>query len=124
VVSNIIGGGDGAASTGFCDASLAHAVWLYRNDLWSPFQDQVFFGTAALSSIADLEASADLSFAAGNISTDPELVDLEGLDFHLQAGSPCKDAGAIGYDQDDHRDIDGEARPTGGWDIGVDELAP
>ncbi|MFC1855125.1 right-handed parallel beta-helix repeat-containing protein, partial [Thermodesulfobacteriota bacterium] len=55
-----------------------------------------------------------------NINDDPEFVDSEFGNYHLQKGSPCID---IGFDEDAPADdIDGQLRPQGkGIDIGSDE---
>jgi hypothetical protein len=65
----------------------------------------------------------------GNISSDPQLVDPDNGDFHLQATSPCIDAGGAvsGLTQDfegDPRPMDGTSEPRGDgsdFDIGADE---
>jgi len=55
-----------------------------------------------------------------NISADPLFVDPANDDYHLQAGSPCIDAGT---DAGVTTDIDGDPRPVGaGYDIGADEF--
>ncbi len=66
----------------------------------------------------------------GNISSDSQLVDPANDDFHLQANSPCIDAG--GYIADLTQDFEGDARPCDGtseargdgsdYDIGADEF--
>lgn len=64
--------------------------------------------------------------AVGNLDVDPMFVDAALGDFHLQVLSPCRAAGTApssGYaGLFEDRDIDGELRPAGSWDIGVDEV--
>lgn len=56
----------------------------------------------------------------GNISDNPQFVDEDGGDFHLQAGSPCIDAGTS--TDAPPTDFDGIPRPQGsGFDIGMYE---
>lgn len=60
----------------------------------------------------------------GNVSFDPQLVDLDFGDAHLQAGSPCINAGTNAYAAEGE-DIDGGPRvepPGGRIDIGADEF--
>ncbi len=59
----------------------------------------------------------------GNIAADPLFVDPVHLDFHLQPGSPCIDAGDPAASLPAYQDIDGEARIANGRiDMGVDEV--
>ncbi len=57
------------------------------------------------------------------ISEDPLFQDAPGGDFHLQAGSPARDAGTTLADVSD--DFDGQVRPFGpDYDMGADEYYP
>jgi len=60
----------------------------------------------------------------GNIDADPLFADLAGGDYHLQAGSPCIDAGnPAQIPAPGQTDIDGDPRLFGGRvDMGVDEF--
>ena len=65
-----------------------------------------------------ITGSATLS---DNINDDPLFVGGDPYDYHLQANSPCIDAGTSSGAPDD--DIDGDSRPQGsGVDIGADEV--
>ena len=55
----------------------------------------------------------------GNIDTDPQFVDIEGGDYHLQRGSPCIDSGT---DTGLTIDFEGSPRPIGDYDMGAFEF--
>ncbi|MCA9441719.1 MAG: right-handed parallel beta-helix repeat-containing protein [Candidatus Omnitrophica bacterium] len=55
----------------------------------------------------------------GNIDADPLFVDPENGDYHLQAASPCIDAGT---DTGLTTDFDGNSRPIGRYDMGAFEF--
>jgi hypothetical protein len=60
------------------------------------------------------------SFAKDIVNRDPLFVNVTGSNYHLQAGSPAKDAGVSVPVQ---ADLDGASRPQGaGYDIGAYEL--
>jgi subtilisin family serine protease len=59
----------------------------------------------------------------GNIDADPNFVNPDANDFHLNPGSPCIDEGDPNGDYDGQKDIDGEVRVFNGRvDIGADEF--
>ena len=65
-----------------------------------------------------------LAPGVGDISVDPMLVSVAHRDVHIQAASPCRNAGDSSIAQPDWTDIDGQLRvqPAGGVvDIGADE---
>ena len=67
-----------------------------------------------------VEASAGLTWGAGNIDGDPVFSDVMNLDFHLDAGSPCINRGLDAVAP--AVDGDGDARPfMGTADLGMDE---
>jgi hypothetical protein len=77
-------------------------------------------GTTPLVSIGEVNLLADIQ-TGDNILEYPDLVNESPMgDFHLNAGSPCIDAGTS-TGASDH-DMDDETRPSGGAvDIGADE---
>jgi len=77
-----------------------------------------------------IEVGDNLS-QGGNIQTDPLFVDSATGDFHLQAGSPCIDAGKNSAPKLPARDFEGDPRRIDGdsdgrrkVDIGADEYGP
>ncbi len=57
----------------------------------------------------------------GNLSANPDLVNMSSEDFHLRADSPCVDAGVLASAP--ASDFEGDVRPQGpGIDIGADEI--
>ena len=66
---------------------------------------------------AYIETGSTLRWLNGNIEADPLFIGED--DFHLEAGSPCIDAGT---DAGVYTDMDGDPRPQGaGFDMGADE---
>jgi hypothetical protein len=73
----------------------------------------------------------DWTGGSGNIACDPQLVDPDNEDFHLQTTSPCVDAGC--FIEDLSSDFEGNPRPWNGtseprgdgsdFDIGADEYS-
>jgi len=83
------------------------------------FRNNCVYGNAAFN----FEIIADPTGTDGNISVDPRLADSAYGNMHIQADSPCVDAGDNAYMNGDS-DIDGQPRiqPAGGMiDIGADE---
>ncbi len=59
------------------------------------------------------------------LDEDPRFVDPDNLDYHLQAMSPCVDAGGSGDTGNGGVDLDGDPRVLGSApDMGMDELVP
>jgi hypothetical protein len=58
-----------------------------------------------------------------NIHVDPKFIDASHLDFRLQSGSPCKDAGDGSAPDIPDYDFEGDARTIGTVDIGADEVS-
>jgi hypothetical protein len=78
--------------------------------------DDLFGCNATYSCISDGDPGS------GNISSDPNFVDPNDRDYHLQPGSPCVDAGNAGASYFG-TDIDGDERIIGGEvDLGADEV--
>jgi hypothetical protein len=66
----------------------------------------------------------DPTGSEGNVSVDPRLIpDEHRFSFHLGPGSPCVNAGDIGWVEPGTVDLDGQPRPWGGGvDIGAHEF--
>ena len=66
------------------------------------------------------DGSSSITWGLGNIADNPQL---KSDNYHIQAGSPCIDAGDPGLDYIGQTDIDSEPRVMGqGADIGGDEV--
>jgi hypothetical protein len=102
------------------------SVTLHNNDLrGAPCLLSRAASNTCVATVADLNACAWASCAgtSANVSVDPRYVSTS--DWHLAAGSPLIGAGrdpATSYGGWlSHLDIDAEARPNAGWDVGADE---
>jgi hypothetical protein len=114
-------------------------VPLLRNNI---IADNGAFGVAgdgivSLSEYNDLwnnpngsyDGALTVTLGAGNIALDPQFVDAPNGNYHLQAGSPCIDAGTsagapiVDFDGDS-RPLDGNLDGTPVVDIGADEFKP
>jgi hypothetical protein len=110
---------------GFPSAGLS-SVTLLSNDLRAPSCLLSQPGAAAcVSSVEGINACTwfPCANASANLSVDPGYV--SSADLHLENSSPLISAGQDPSSFYDgwllNSDIDGDARPTAGWDIGADE---
>ena len=96
-------------------ANIHHCI------LWGNFIQIV--DSLNLSSVTYCDVSGGW-IGKGNLDADPIFQDPSNLDFHIQAGSPCIDAGDAAFvPVPGETDIDGEARVRGtAVDIGADEF--
>jgi parallel beta-helix repeat protein len=102
VVNNIV-----VSNTYGISAHESASGTLDYNDMWG-------------NTTQDYDLPGALEPGPHDIQAAPLFVDLAGDDFHLQAGSPCIDAGT---DVGVMSDIDGDPRRVGaGYDIGADEF--
>ena len=99
--------------------------WIIENNIFTD-NDQtikIYGGTSGLDISHNLyyPASSVSNPGSNSIFSDPQFVNAQNHDFHLQSISPAKDAGAtISYLTDD---FDGNLRPQGaGFDIGAYEF--
>jgi hypothetical protein len=80
------------------------------------------FGNQVQGDGTDYFGMSDQTGLNGNISADPVMANYTKGEFHLQPGSPCRDAGASEAVGAGWKDIDGQDRVMGeGVDIGADE---
>jgi len=118
------------SSTIVSNSAASGAGGVYRNN-GTVTNSIVYFNTAG-GSASDLNTTVGVGYTCasdgntsnGNKTDDPLLIDLEGGDYRLAAGSPCIDAGdssAVTWSTD----LDGNARILGGAvDMGAYEFAP
>jgi parallel beta-helix repeat protein len=117
------------------------AQHVYRNNLIvggdlgveAPFEvDELPYWSHNLvfNNAVNYSGTPDMTNHAGNLSADPKLVDVEGLDVHLASNSPAIDAGEAALLPLSDWDMDGEARLQDGdgdhiriVDIGADEFS-
>jgi hypothetical protein len=96
-----------------------YGVWANTYDPW--FVGNCVFGNA----LSDYHGTMyDMTGIDGNIKADPLFVSRAGFDYHLQAASPCRDAGTTAFLPVGALDLDGFARIHGtSVDMGAYELA-
>ncbi len=117
---NAAGGSGGSA----CMRNEAEAI-VVNCILWGDVPDEiaVFEDSVAEVSFSDLEGGWG---GSGNINSDPRFVDAAGGDFHLNADSPCIDAGdngsAGGKDLDRRRRIIGGQVDMGAYEFNASEF--
>jgi len=106
----------------------------YVNNIVASYEVGIY-GTGSITPVIDYDdvwgnTTADYALPAGvvtgthNISLDPLFANPAAGNYHLQADSPCVDAGdPAGVPPAPSTDVDGDSRPFGdGVDIGADEL--
>lgn len=100
---------------------------LHNNIIWgntAPSGADIYlYGVATFNAHNNdyVDMVGTLDSASGNISDNPLFVGAG--DYHLQPGSPCRDAGNAGAPELPTTDIDGEKRTQGAApDMGADEL--
>jgi hypothetical protein len=124
---NSAGSYGGAIANHLSNPTVTNSI-LWGNAAPTGSQIALQSGSSVTISYSDLEGSAAAVYddgtglvisGAGNIAADPEL---DSDNYHLQAGSPCIDAGDPGRDYSGQNDIDGEQRVMGLYaDMGCDE---
>jgi len=135
LINNILYSGPFAASYAAVEvevdeSALQPSVVLYNNDVWGLYLQHL----VAARYVTEFYYSDDLpnlngcvwfgcTEAVNNLSADPQL----GSDnAHIASTSPCVEGGvnpATWYNGNlADEDVDGQARPSGEWDIGVDEV--
>ena len=103
-------GDEGGITTTDSDVSVVNSV------LWGNSPSEVTVKTGAPPSITYSDIAGGWT-GTGNIDEDPVFIDEQ---YHIAAGSPCRDAGSL--NSAPTIDFDGDLRPEGGLpDIGFDE---
>jgi len=128
ITGNSAGDYGGGISNDFSGSAVANCV-LWGNTAPNGSQISVRSGSSLAVSYCCLQGyqsaiyndgSSSLSWGLGNIADNPML---KPDNYHIQASSPCIDAGDPGLDYTGQTDIDGEARVMGQCvDIGSDEV--
>jgi len=102
------------------DPNILNCI-IYGNELYDLYRETGTFSTVNYSC---LQGPFDPCSGTGNISSDPCFVDVDANNFHLNANSPCIDAGIPDFEPDaNETDIDGSPRVIGDEvDMGADEF--
>jgi parallel beta-helix repeat protein len=121
------GYGLGVTDDGFHDSTVmmantilvSHTVGVMVTAGNTATLESTLWGGGGWANDTDWDGSGTIITGTVNIWDDPDFVDPDGGDYHIQTWSPAADAGV---DAGISEDIDGEPRPIGpGFDIGVDE---
>ena len=129
IVSNDTSVGDGGGLKD-CMGDIRNNI-IYFNDVATGASDPQI-SNSATPNYCDIEGF-NTAIGTGNINANPQFVNANAGDFHLQGGSPCVDAGQ--FVQGVVQDAEGEVRPLDGRgdgfgatgdgsdvDIGIDEV--
>nr|HPM77588.1 putative metal-binding motif-containing protein [bacterium] len=129
LVNNIVYGGSGTDAYCVAPEGLSANVSLINNDLLFGAGGCAVYDGGCFTTMLTVNGCTwdNCAEAQGNISVEPQFAG--GDDYHLTADSQCIDVGVDSRGWDATRwalyDIDGDLRPVGGWDLGLDEyVAP
>jgi parallel beta-helix repeat protein len=81
--------------------------------------EATLWGTDPWANLADWGGTGTILTGTINLWDDPAFVDPDAGDYHIRLDSAAIDRGVYA---DVDRDIDGEPRPIGGYDLGADEV--
>ena len=114
------GNGGGVCST---QVTIVNSI-IWGNEGSVGYED--IWGVELSNIYYSLTSNAQFCNQNGNICEDPRFVDSENIDYHLQLGSPCIDAGDPNYVlEPNETDLDGKPRVIGGRiDMGAYEYSP
>jgi len=104
------------------DAPTGPQIWVEYDKLWGPAKLTIGYSDVE-GGLADVvvDQGCFLHWGAGMIDGDPRFVDAAGDDYHLLAGSACRDSG-LAHAQLPLEDFEGDPRIANGKaDIGADE---
>ena len=119
IVNNTISGNSSKSKGGGISCWSSSSVKVLNTIFWENNPDEIFVDASSINiTYSDIRRGHE---GKGNIDAAPMFVDLKNGDYHLQAGSPCIDAGTPEGAPD--TDIEGNPRPPGvGVDMGAYEF--
>ena len=104
------------------DAPTGPQIWVEYDKIWGPAKLTIGYSNVegGLTDVV-VDQGCFLQWGAGMIDSDPLFVDSTGGDYHILAGSACRDAG-LAHTQLPMLDFEGDPRIANGKaDIGADE---
>ena len=134
VLTNCTFAGNSASSNGGAIANNLSTPTVTNCVLWAntaPYGSQISLESSSSLSVSYCclqgslaaiynDGTSSVTWGSGNIAEDPQF---EPDNYHLQAGSPCVDAGDPDGDYSGQTDVDGQPRLMGYYvDIGSDEV--
>jgi len=121
VAAGQVTGGIAVGGWQLSSANLRNSILWGNTRAGSP-SDLLVSGIAVAANTCDIGAASTLVIGTGNLSLDPQFVNLAAGDVHLTAASPCRHAGAVVANLPPF-DFEGDGRVVGpAPDMGADEF--